>query len=162
MFYSNFLELLACLAALTSSELLSCVQGADMSIPTCSSEKSPLTRTEFLERSKFNFFCKQAAANSMHEAPGSRWVWNTWQQALLWLIAYDALRVTACDAQLASYMQRTPSCRGPASRPLQWVSDRKFNSCSLNFAWSTHVRQAEHWQQESWKLCEQWYRYRFK
>ena len=30
------------LAVFTSSELLSCVQGADMSIPTCSSEKSPL------------------------------------------------------------------------------------------------------------------------
>ena len=30
---------------------------------------------------------------------------NTWQQALLWLIACDARRVSACDAQLASYMQ---------------------------------------------------------
>ena len=59
-----------------------------------------LTRTELLERSKFKFFCKQAATNSTYEAPGSLWVWNTWQQALLWLIACDALRVSACDAQL--------------------------------------------------------------
>ena len=35
---------------------------------------------------------------------------------------------------------------------------------SSNFAWLTraHVREAEHWQQESWKLREQWARYRFK
>ena len=35
---------------------------------------------------------------------------------------------------------------------------------SSNFAWLTraHVREAEHWQQESWKLREQWGRYRFK
>ena len=30
--------------------------GADMSIPTCSSEKSPFTQTEFLEGSRFNCF----------------------------------------------------------------------------------------------------------
>ena len=89
---------------------------------------------------------------------------NTWQQALLWLIACDTLQVSACDAPLASYMQRTPSCRGPAPLPLQWLSNRKCNFCSLNFAWSTcaRVRQAEHWQQESWKLREQWYRYYFE
>ena len=34
--------ILACLAGLSPSELLSCAQGADTSIPTCSSEKSPL------------------------------------------------------------------------------------------------------------------------
>ena len=32
--------ILACLARLSSSESLSCAQGADTSIPTCSSEKS--------------------------------------------------------------------------------------------------------------------------
>ena len=73
---------------------------------------------------------------TMHESgiPGSGALW--------WLIACDALRVSACDAQLASYTQRTPSFRGPASRPLEWASDQKFNFCSLNFAWSTcaHVR----------------------
>ena len=41
LFCWTFLELLAYLVMLTSSELLSCVQGADTSIPTCS-EKSPL------------------------------------------------------------------------------------------------------------------------
>ena len=40
------------LALLTSSELLSCVQGADMSIPTCASENSQLDRTECLESSR--------------------------------------------------------------------------------------------------------------
>ena len=34
--------ILACLAGLSSSELLSCVHGADTSISTCSSEKSPI------------------------------------------------------------------------------------------------------------------------
>ena len=42
LFSWTFLELLAYLVVLTSSELLSCVQGADTSIPTCSSEKSPI------------------------------------------------------------------------------------------------------------------------
>ena len=41
LFSWTFLELLAYLVMLTSSELLSCVQGADTSIPTCS-RKSPL------------------------------------------------------------------------------------------------------------------------
>ena len=134
----------------------------------CQSQLVPVSsprvlELDFLKGVSLIFFCKQAATNSTYEEPGSLWVWNTWQQALLWLVACDVLRVSACDAQLASYMQRRPSCRGLASRPLQWVSDQKFNFCSLNFAPLTHVRQAEHWQQESWRLCEQWYhRYRFK
>ena len=42
---STFLELLAFLAVLTLSEVLSCVQGPDTSIPTGPSEKSPLFGT---------------------------------------------------------------------------------------------------------------------
>ena len=41
---STFLKLLAFLAVLTSRELLSCVQGADMPISICSSEKFRLDR----------------------------------------------------------------------------------------------------------------------
>ena len=48
----TFLKLLTCLAVLTSSELLSYVQEAEMSIPTCSSENSQLVRTECLESSR--------------------------------------------------------------------------------------------------------------
>ena len=96
------------------------MQGPDTSIPTCSSEKSQLVGTEFLEGSKLNFFCKQAVPNSIDEAPGSLRV-NTGQQALLWLTGCDALRVSACDAQLASYIQSTLSCRGPVSLPLPKV-----------------------------------------
>ena len=47
------------LAVLRSSELLSCVQGPDMSIPTCSSEKSPRSGTEFLEGRKLNFLASK-------------------------------------------------------------------------------------------------------
>ena len=101
-----------------------------MFVKLCQFQLVPV-RSPFVEGSKLNF-CKQAA-NSIDEAPGSLWVRNTRQQALLWLTACGALRVSAhaYDAQLVSYIQNKPSCRGPSSLPLQRVSDQKFKSTKL-------------------------------
>ena len=171
------------LALLTSSEVPLCAHRADMSLDMLEKCHQPMfrlriseLRLEDLQTVTFYFWTLQEDHTPdnvtftylLEPFSSLLHVWlrrqNTWQQALLWLVACDALRVSTCDAQLASYMQRMPSFRGPASRPLEWASDQKVNFCSLNFAWSTcaHVRQAEHSQQESWKLCEEWYQYRFK
>ena len=143
------------LAVLISSELLSCVQGPDMSIPTCSSEKSPRSGTEFLEGRKLNFLASkqhqialmkhQAAFES--EILGSRPCCG-WQDV---------------TPEWVPVMPNWPHTRRVRRPSEDRIVEQKCNFYSSNFASTcAHVREAEHRQEESWKLREQWGRYRFK
>ena len=157
--FSTFLELLAYLAywvVLTSSELLSCMKGADMSIWISSSEKSPLAWTEFLERNKF-VYCNSFA--SMQQQIAFMKHLAAFESRMLSSrpccgSACRALPVWgACDAQLA---HATPT-----------ILRQKVRICTAQTLHDQHDRrkwtwQAEHWQEESRKLREKWYRYPFE
>ena len=95
-----------------------------MSIPTCSSEKSQLIGTEFLEGSKHNFF-----ASKQHQIALMKHLAAF--ESLSWLTGCDALRISASDAQLASYMS-TLSCRGPASLPVPKVRPLQLKLCTVD------------------------------
>ena len=127
-----------------------------MSIPTCSSEKSQLIGTEFLEGSKLNFLASKQhqIALMKHLAAFESGILGSrpccgWQDVpasqCLWC-PIGLIHAEHAVLQRTSVTTTTKSATFTAQTLHDWHA----------------LMSAEQWQQESWKLREQWGTYRFK